>query len=53
MEPMNETSAKIGEGLKVLVIDDEKSHAEAVAESLERIGYECASLPADWRAPAE
>src|SRR5579862_8977422 len=30
-----------GEGLTVLVIDDEKAHAEAVAESLERVGYEC------------
>jgi two-component system response regulator HydG len=27
--------------LRVLVIDDEKPHAEAVAESLERVGYEC------------
>lgn len=30
-----------GEGLKVLVVDDDASHAEAVAETLERIGYEC------------
>src|SRR5262245_46237341 len=30
-----------GAGLKVLIIDDEPSHAEAVAESLERVGYEC------------
>jgi two-component system response regulator HydG len=29
------------ETLRVLVIDDEKLHAEAVAESLERVGYEC------------
>src|ERR671925_96471 len=27
--------------LRVLIIDDEKSHAEAVAESLARVGYEC------------
>jgi two-component system response regulator HydG len=27
--------------LRVLVIDDEKRHAEAVAESLERVGYDC------------
>src|SRR5437762_11596385 len=33
--------AKNGEGLKLLIIDDEADHAEAVAESLERIGYEC------------
>src|SRR5260370_35617869 len=30
-----------GEGLKVLVIDDEKAHAEVVAEGLEGVGYEC------------
>jgi two-component system response regulator HydG len=29
------------ESLRVLVIDDERPHAEAVAESLERVGYEC------------
>ena len=27
--------------LRVLVIDDEQFHAEAVAESLERVGYDC------------
>ncbi len=30
-----------GAGLRVLVIDDELLHAETVAETLERIGYEC------------
>jgi two-component system response regulator HydG len=30
-----------GEQIRVLIIDDEKFHAEAVAESLERLGYEC------------
>src|SRR6266702_3946071 len=30
-----------GEGLRLLIIDDEPSHAEAVAESLARVGYEC------------
>jgi two-component system response regulator HydG len=29
------------EPIRVLVIDDEKLHAEAVAESLQRVGYEC------------
>lgn len=29
------------EPLRVLVIDDEEFHAEAVAESLQRVGYEC------------
>ncbi len=31
-----------GEQLRVLVVDDQEAHAQAVAESLERIGYECA-----------
>src|ERR1700694_18619 len=30
-----------GEQLRVLIIDDEPFHAEAVAESLHRVGYEC------------
>src|SRR5947209_7116244 len=30
-----------GEPIHVLIIDDEKSHADVVAESLERIGYDC------------
>src|SRR5262245_32889491 len=34
-------AAHSGEGLRVLVVDDELSHAEAVAETLEKIGYEC------------
>ncbi len=37
----NPAGRKTGEGLKVLVIDDEPFHAETVAESLERVGYEC------------
>ena len=27
--------------IRVLVVDDDESHAEAVAESLERVGYDC------------
>jgi two-component system response regulator HydG len=34
-------NARTGEGLKLLIIDDEAAHAEAVAESLARVGYEC------------
>ena len=30
-----------GEHFRVLIIDDEQFHAEAVAESLERVGYDC------------
>ncbi len=37
----NPPTPKPGEGLKVLVIDDEPFHAETVAEGLERVGYEC------------
>jgi two-component system response regulator HydG len=33
---------KSGEGIKVLVIDDERFLAETLAESLEKVGYECA-----------
>src|SRR5438552_690236 len=35
------TSLMNGDALRVLIVDDEKNHAEAVAESLERVGYEC------------
>src|SRR5216684_4257922 len=35
------TEEKANEVLRVLVIDDEAFHAETVAESLERVGYEC------------
>src|SRR3954451_21150265 len=27
--------------IRVLVVDDDEPHAQAVAESLERVGYEC------------
>ena len=37
MPPSRKTTAT----LRVLVIDDEKFHAEVVAESLERVGYKC------------
>jgi two-component system, NtrC family, response regulator HydG len=30
-----------GEPIHVLIIDDEKRHAEAISESLERVGYDC------------
>jgi two-component system response regulator HydG len=38
---MERSARKSGDGLKVLVIDDEPLHAEAVAETLERVGYDC------------
>src|SRR5215813_2706577 len=36
-----ETAADRGEGLKVLVVDDNELHAEGTAEALRAIGYEC------------
>src|SRR5215467_9067840 len=33
--------AEPGDQLRVLVIDDEPLHAEAVAESLQRMGHDC------------
>ena len=40
MDP-SRSAALGGAGLKLLIIDDEPRHAEVVAESLERVGYEC------------
>lgn len=34
------SKTKVGEGIRVLVVDDDKAHAEVVAESLDRVGYE-------------
>lgn len=41
MSARQESAGKTGDGLRVLVIDDEVFHAQTVAESLERVGYEC------------
>jgi two-component system response regulator HydG len=30
-----------GTGIRVLIVDDDEAHAQAVGESLERVGYEC------------
>ena len=35
------TTPRPGEGIRVLIIDDERAHAQVVAETLERQGYEC------------
>src|SRR5262249_5532564 len=32
---------KAGEGIRVLVIDDDRALAETLAEGLQRVGYEC------------
>src|SRR5262245_44050039 len=34
-------ASEIGQGLRVLIIDDEPFHAETLAESLARVGYDC------------
>lgn len=39
--PPSPTTAKAGPPIKVLVIDNEAAHAEAMADSLRRTGYEC------------
>src|SRR5689334_10575112 len=41
MERAKSSHPKAGEGLTVLIIDDDPNHAEVVAESLERVGYQC------------
>src|SRR4051812_28340293 len=38
--PCRESPA-MDQQIRVLVVDDDEPHAEAVAESLERVGYEC------------
>ena len=35
----NSSETRAGEGLKLLIVDDDPNHAEVVAESLERVGY--------------
>jgi two-component system response regulator HydG len=35
----NTSETHPGEGLKLLIVDDDPNHAEVVAESLERVGY--------------
>ena len=41
MAKENESIDLAGMRVKVLIIDDDEPHAQAVAESLERVGYEC------------
>src|SRR6185312_1799069 len=35
------TTGRMDQQIRVLVVDDDEPHAQAVAESLERVGYEC------------
>ena len=39
--PVPSRAGPMDQQIRVLVVDDDESHAEAVAESLERVGYEC------------
>src|SRR5437868_5715180 len=41
MDRAASTPGKVGEGLRVLVVDDDRPLAETIAEALERVGYEC------------
>ncbi|MFO0863359.1 MAG: sigma-54 dependent transcriptional regulator [Gemmataceae bacterium] len=41
MDRARTNDGKPGEGIKLLIIDDDPNHAEVVAESLERVGYDC------------
>ncbi len=36
--------------VRILIVDDDESHAEAVAESLERVGYDCVVASSGQRA---
>ena len=36
-----ETSAETSDPLSVLIVDNDRPHADAVAESLRRVGYDC------------
>lgn len=36
--------------IHVLIVDDDEAHAEAVAESLERVGYDCTVAASGQRA---
>ncbi|MFM7539864.1 MAG: sigma 54-interacting transcriptional regulator [Planctomycetota bacterium] len=35
------SQSRPGDGIRVLIVDDEKAHAQVVGETLERQGYEC------------
>ncbi len=41
MDKGADKARKVGEGLKILVVDDDRPHAETVSEVLEKVGYEC------------
>ena len=40
---VDETLEAPGPPIRVLIVDDDEPHAQAVAESLERVGYDCST----------
>src|SRR5882762_8477056 len=41
-----------GNSIRVLIVDDDEAHAQAVAESLRRVGYDCTVTGSGKRAVA-
>lgn len=41
MAKQESTTAPLASSIRVLVIDNDKSHAQAMGETLERVGYDC------------
>ena len=41
-----------GVSIRVLIVDDDEAHAQAVAESLQRVGYDCTVAGSGKRAVA-
>ena len=53
MSEMESTSVELsGFSIRVLVVDDDEAHALAVAEILERIGYDCTVVDSGKQAAA-
>ena len=47
--PEDKASDLAAAHIRVLIIDDDEPHAQAVAESLKRVGYECTVAPSGQR----
>jgi two-component system response regulator HydG len=46
----DEVEAPPGSSIRVLIVDDDEAHAQAVADSLERVGYDCTVATSGERA---
>lgn len=44
------SSNQTGTSIRVLIVDDDEAHAQAVSESLSRVGYDCTVSPSSKRA---